>query len=183
MTVVATENAGEVAQSENKAVRAEAVLAASDEEHSRYVKQYEAGDKQAALANISALQQRISSVNATINDVRLAKKSEGLALESSEMAAADQSPAAKADYLKSSKQRFYYAQKGKQSFSMLRNGDDGYQVKQLQQKLKDQNLYSGTVDGEFSPEVEKAVEEYQKQNNIPADGVAGPATLKKLDMY
>jgi len=183
MTIIATENAGEVAQSENKTVRAEAVLATADEEHSQYVKQYEAGDKQAALANISALQQRISSVNATIKDVRLAKKSEGLALESSEMAAADQSPAAKADYLKSSKQRFYYAQKGKQSFSMLRNGDDGYQVKQLQQKLKDQNLYSGTVDGEFSPEVEKAVEEYQKQNNIPADGVAGPATLKKLDMY
>lgn len=62
----------------------------------------------------------------------------------------------------------------------LRLGSSGSQVKILQNRLIVLGYLSGTADGDFAATTEAAVIAFQKRNNIYADGVAGPDTLKKL---
>ena len=62
----------------------------------------------------------------------------------------------------------------------LEFGSEGSEVKKLQQKLKDLNYLSGSVDGKFGAATEAAVIAFQKNNNLTADGKAGTATQSKL---
>ena len=64
---------------------------------------------------------------------------------------------------------------------LLRMGDSGSAVKDLQTKLKKLGYYSGTVDSTFGSGTYAAVRAFQKKYNLTADGVAGSETLKKLD--
>ena len=63
----------------------------------------------------------------------------------------------------------------------LRMGDSGSAVKDLQTKLKKLGYYNGTVDSTFGSGTYAAVRAFQQKNGLTADGVAGSATLKKLD--
>jgi len=56
-------------------------------------------------------------------------------------------------------------------------------VERLQEALRDLGLFSGAIDGVYSPEVRAAVVEFQHQNSIKTDGLAGPNTLRALDLY
>lgn len=56
------------------------------------------------------------------------------------------------------------------------------QVRELQQKLKDEGFDPGKVDGWYGPDTTRAVKEYQRANNLTPDGDAGPQTLAKLGM-
>ena len=58
----------------------------------------------------------------------------------------------------------------------LRSGSSGSSVSQLQQRLKELEYYSGTVDGKYGTGTANAVKAFQENNNLRADGVAGPAT-------
>ena len=66
------------------------------------------------------------------------------------------------------------------STSKLKVGSTGDMVKTLQQKLKDQGLYSGAVDGVFDTTVEAAVKKFQKDNKLKVDGIVGNDTWKAL---
>lgn len=59
-------------------------------------------------------------------------------------------------------------------------GSRGSEVRAIQEKLKDRGLYKGSVDGIFGAGTQKAVRQFQKQNGLAVDGIAGPATLKRL---
>lgn len=62
----------------------------------------------------------------------------------------------------------------------LRSGDVGQQVTRLQQQL----VATGArieIDGWFGDATEKAVIRFQRQHDLMVDGIAGPATLAKLD--
>lgn len=59
-------------------------------------------------------------------------------------------------------------------------GSRGNEVKAIQKNLKDRGLYKGSVDGIFGKGTSDAVKKFQKQQGLSADGIAGPATLKKL---
>jgi len=63
----------------------------------------------------------------------------------------------------------------------LEMGDKGTQVKALQQRLKDLGYYKNGIDGSYGAQTAAAVKAFQKNNGLTADGVAGPATLKKLE--
>ena len=63
----------------------------------------------------------------------------------------------------------------------LRMGDSGSAVKNLQTKLKKLGYYSGTVDSTFGSGTYAAVRAFQQKNGLTADGVAGSATLKKIE--
>lgn len=66
---------------------------------------------------------------------------------------------------------------GLQELVLLRVGSRGAAVKQLQEAL------SIGADGIFGKGTEKAVMEFQKKNGLDADGMAGPATLAKMDAF
>ena len=63
----------------------------------------------------------------------------------------------------------------------LRKGVTGSAVKNLQTKLKKLGFYNAYVDGSYGDTTVAAVKAFQKKYNLTADGVAGSATLKKLD--
>ena len=63
----------------------------------------------------------------------------------------------------------------------LRKGATGSAVKTLQTNLKKLGFYTAYVDGSFGSTTESAVKAFQKKYGLTADGVAGSATLKKIE--
>lgn len=63
---------------------------------------------------------------------------------------------------------------------LSRMGSRGSEVRAIQEKLKERGLYSGNIDGIFGTLTEAAVRRFQKQQGLTVDGIAGPATLKRL---
>ena len=63
-----------------------------------------------------------------------------------------------------------------------RQGSTGETVKTIQTKLKNWGYYTGEVDGIYGSATTEAVKYFQRSNGLTADGVVGPATLKKLGM-
>jgi peptidoglycan hydrolase-like protein with peptidoglycan-binding domain len=60
---------------------------------------------------------------------------------------------------------------------LLKTGTAGDAVKKLQSAL------SMTPDGQFGPATEKAVRQYQEQNGLAVDGIAGPETLAHMQVF
>lgn len=63
----------------------------------------------------------------------------------------------------------------------LRWGSSGEDVRRLQQALADRG-YRLEVDGRFGPLTRTAVQAFQSDNDLAADGIAGPATLTALGL-
>lgn len=63
----------------------------------------------------------------------------------------------------------------------LQKGDRGPSVKNLQQDLKRAGFYQAPVTQVYDVKTEDAVKRFQKAASIGIDGVAGPATLQKLE--
>lgn len=64
--------------------------------------------------------------------------------------------------------------------ALSKQGSQGDEVTQIQQKLSNWGYYSGSVDGIFGEETKKAVIAFQKKNGLTADGIVGNATLAAL---
>ena len=64
---------------------------------------------------------------------------------------------------------------------VLRPGDTGEAVKNLQYRLKELGYYSASRDGVYGSQTRTAVMAFQTRNGLTVDGIAGPATLKKLN--
>ena len=54
-------------------------------------------------------------------------------------------------------------------------------IKDVQAKLKNMGIYSGEVTGNVGDKTTAAIKEFQKRYNLTVDGVAGPATVAKLN--
>lgn len=65
-------------------------------------------------------------------------------------------------------------------YALSKIGSRGTEVKAIQEKLKERGLYNGSVDGIYGTQTQTAVKAFQKQQGLTQDGIAGPATLKKL---
>ena len=62
----------------------------------------------------------------------------------------------------------------------LQEGDKSDAVTRLQQALKNQGYYNGSVDGSYGSGTVAAVKAFQQANGLRADGKAGPATQRAL---
>ena len=56
-------------------------------------------------------------------------------------------------------------------------------AKEIQLALKNAGLYAGMIDGKIGPMTKKAIEEFQKANNLKADGKVGLKTWAALSSY
>lgn len=63
---------------------------------------------------------------------------------------------------------------------LLKKGDKGSAVKELQALLKAHGFYTGVVDGDFGPGTEGCVKKYQASKGLSADGVVGERTYRHL---
>lgn len=66
------------------------------------------------------------------------------------------------------------------SYAMVKRGSRGNAVRVLQNALKVLGYAIGTVDGAFGPKTEAALQAFQRDANITADGVVGPVTWAEL---
>ncbi|MCI0665150.1 MAG: peptidoglycan-binding protein, partial [Acidobacteria bacterium] len=64
----------------------------------------------------------------------------------------------------------------------LKQGDKGAEVKKLQERLLERGHNPGTPDGSFGPNTRSAVSAFQRSIGLVVDGIAGPATLRALDL-
>jgi Ca-activated chloride channel family protein len=167
----------------DKDALAKAVLAEAGEEHAEVINLYEKGDIKSAKEKVAGLVTFLKESNQALGDISIEKKLEGLGMELEEMDRASSSTAERSKYLKSKKQQLFYASKGKQAKYLLQEGSLGMEVENLQQALKERDLYLGPIDGVFSSTLKESVIKYQSQNNLKADGIAGPLTLKALGLY
>ncbi|MEG2002768.1 MAG: spore cortex-lytic enzyme, partial [Clostridia bacterium] len=62
----------------------------------------------------------------------------------------------------------------------LKSGSKGNEVKKLQQELKNQGFFSGSVDGVYGTKTVAAVKKMQKAYGLKVDGIAGEETQTKL---
>jgi len=53
----------------------------------------------------------------------------------------------------------------------------------IQTALKNAGYYTGNIDGKKGPMTKKAIEDFQKANNLQADGKVGPKTWEALGKY
>lgn len=63
---------------------------------------------------------------------------------------------------------------------LSRLGSRGGEVRAIQEKLKERGLFNSSVDGIFGSRTQEAVKKFQRQQGLTVDGIAGPATLKRL---
>lgn len=66
---------------------------------------------------------------------------------------------------------------------ILKFGDVGNEVKEMQAKLNALGYNCGEADGEFGSKTLEAVKKFQSQKSLEDDGEAGPLTLSKLYEY
>ena len=65
--------------------------------------------------------------------------------------------------------------------TILKNGTQNAAVRQLQEDLKALEYYTGSVTGHYGNITQEAVRQFQKKNDLTADGIAGPRTLAALE--
>ncbi|MEP0816328.1 MULTISPECIES: peptidoglycan-binding protein [Trichocoleus] len=63
---------------------------------------------------------------------------------------------------------------------VLRLGMQGSAVSRLQERLQAAGFFQGAIDGAFGPETQSAVQAAQRQYQLEADGIVGPATWSAL---
>jgi peptidoglycan hydrolase-like protein with peptidoglycan-binding domain len=63
----------------------------------------------------------------------------------------------------------------------LRLGASGPDVRLLQELLREQNVYEGSISGFFGSRTQAAVRQFQLENGLNVDGIAGRRTLAALE--
>lgn len=64
---------------------------------------------------------------------------------------------------------------------VLRSGAQGEDVWHLQERLQALGYLSGSVDGQFGPATKEAVQRFQQQHGLSADGIVGEETRELLE--
>lgn len=175
----------DIQEAANPGAIVEAALVEAEDQHGRSLAMAEQGQWKEAQSSLTDLISRLKTRNQTLADVRIAKKIEALEIETQKARQVSAAPSAQASklFLKQSRNRLYEAKKGIRSGYMTQAGDQGDNVKRLQKALAAQGFYSGPIDGNFTPGVERAVKDKQTRAGLAVDGIAGPATLRALDLY
>jgi Ca-activated chloride channel homolog len=184
--VSVTTDAAAADRAVNKPVAVEAALAETERAQKAQVKLFEAGRTEEAARNMSAMKADLETRNRVLKDEKLAKKIEGLTVESRQMTAAaapSAAPEMKEAYAKASKNRLYQAKQGNRALQSLALGDKGIAVERLQEALKNQGFYSGAITGVYDAKTKTAVEAMQKARKQRADGVAGAEAMDSLGIY
>ncbi|GEM_PF-295612 len=63
---------------------------------------------------------------------------------------------------------------------LLRKGDSGEEVKELQRLLQSQGFYPARIDGEFGYQTMLAVKQFQSLSGLQVDAVVGPKTWREM---
>jgi len=68
------------------------------------------------------------------------------------------------------------------TLALSKMGSQGEEVISIQKALKQKGYYSGSIDGIFGTATRNAVKNFQRDNGLTVDGIAGKQTLAKLNI-
>ncbi|MEA5570155.1 peptidoglycan-binding protein [Calothrix sp. UHCC 0171] len=68
----------------------------------------------------------------------------------------------------------------RRNVGILGRGDEGEEVRILQERLRVAGYYYGNATGIFGPITEASVKRFQTAYNLESDGLVGPATIRRL---
>lgn len=68
------------------------------------------------------------------------------------------------------------------ALALSKYGSRGQEVTNIQSRLKAWGYYNGAVDGIYGSKTVDAVKYFQRKHGLTADGIAGPATLRKIGL-
>lgn len=71
-------------------------------------------------------------------------------------------------------------EKNKVQETLSRYGSNGNEVREIQTKLKNWGYYNGEIDGIYGSRTVAAVRQFQKNNGLTVDGIAGDSTLSAM---
>ena len=74
----------------------------------------------------------------------------------------------------------YYTHTQQTAEVLSKMGSRGEEVRQIQQKLKSLGYFTSAVDGIYGTRTQTAVRNFQRDNGLAVDGIAGPRTLSAL---
>ncbi len=66
------------------------------------------------------------------------------------------------------------------SYETVQNGSQGETVSKIQERLQELGFYTGSIDGYFDSETEKAYREFQKAAGVTVDGISGASDQELL---
>ncbi len=66
------------------------------------------------------------------------------------------------------------------AFASFERGDDGQEVMAIQKRLVELSYTITNIDGDFGPETENAVRQFQADRGLEVDGIIGPDTYRAL---
>lgn len=164
----------------SKVVEEEALLMKADQAHMEAVEEMNKGNVEGAK-KILAEQQAILAPAAPENKV-IAGKMEQLKLDEANVERAQKDVNLRKSMAKEAQSSVYKTAQGSKQGIMLEAGDTGYTVEMLQTALQKKGFYKGEINGIFSKDVEDAVKAFQKDQKLPVDGIAGPATKAALGL-
>ena len=67
--------------------------------------------------------------------------------------------------------------------ALSKYGSRGDEVRQIQTKLRRWGYYTGSIDGIYGSQTQKAVRYFQSKNGLTVDGIAGKNTLNAMGIY
>ena len=67
--------------------------------------------------------------------------------------------------------------------ALSKYGSRGSEVTQIQTKLKRWGYYTGSIDGIYGTQTQKAIRYFQSKNGLTVDGIAGKNTLAAMGIY
>ncbi len=179
----ASDDPDAVERSRDDHVVVEAALTRADARQDEIVQAYAGGDVEGAQTGMAVLAEEMRELQAAVDSPRLAAKLESFELERQDMAANVGDADGSAAYVKANKARNYQGGRGKRAYFLLEEGDQGVEVENLQQALKDRGLWTSDVDGDFTSELGEVVRAFQRSQRLDDDGRAGPMTLRALGLY
>jgi len=59
----------------------------------------------------------------------------------------------------------------------------GYRIVDIQNALHNAGFDIGSIDGKLGPKTKKAIQDFQKENNLTVDGIVGNKTWTALKIY
>ena len=66
------------------------------------------------------------------------------------------------------------------ALASFQRGDDGQEVVAIQKRLVELSYSINNIDGDFGPETERAVKNFQADKGLEVDGIVGSATYRAL---
>lgn len=173
----------QVRRNEDRMTAVESRLIIADQEHEETVRLFEQGKIPEAKTRMAAMEQSLAGDLETFQNVKLREKLAAVRMEKNILNQAEKDENYRKGYLKKRKADFYRSKQGQREAYLMMVGAKGEPVTALQQALKTRGFYKEKPHGLFDEPLRQAVEDFQRSVGLPADGIAGPRTLKEMNLY